>query len=542
MNWEERPYQQEAIAACDAAFAAGKTSVMLESPVGSGKTYMALETVRRLEARAGRTLRVAWVAPRRHLLQQVMEANRDLHRLLVRPVSLFEKTPPPADVVVLDEAHHEATQSCVLLYEKTRAPLALGLSATPLRTDRMKLSFQETVRTCGIGRLVREGWLSPVHSYLLPHWGPHIVAACWLAEPERWGKSLVFFSTVAECEEFRGALAEGGVRCEVVTGESDKDAQLARFLSGETRVVANVSVLTEGFDQPDVQSVFARDASRVPTMQMCGRGLRTAPGKDHCNIVQGSGTPYLFERVAPPRQSFRFHEGRWLALQDKTREIEATLARSLELLEAREARAKARRPGMAGSGRARGSAQAAPPPPPPPPPIDEATKRNYQAVYWLYELCNRFGWQGALPPAKLSLDCSARATDTAGWAKTENGHPRISLKVAAVAAHNTATLMTVLFHEMVHVWQFAQGRRGGHGADFLREMMRLGIDERGGRVHAWGPAYRAMETAERLHPEIAERFRAMVGNPPKGQKALEEAIFAECLAAKARAEAAGGAR
>ena len=222
MNWEERPYQQEAIAACDAAFAAGKTSVMLESPVGSGKTYMALETVRRLEAREGRTLRVAWVAPRRHLLQQVMEANRDLHRLLVRPVSLFEKTPPPADVVVLDEAHHEATQSCVLLYEKIRARLALGLSATPLRTDRMKLSFQETVRTCGIGRLVREGWLSPVQSYLLPHWGPRIVAACYLAEPERWGKSLAFFSTVAECGEFRDALAAGGVRCEVVMGESER--------------------------------------------------------------------------------------------------------------------------------------------------------------------------------------------------------------------------------------------------------------------------------------------------------------------------------
>lgn len=45
MNWEERPYQQEAIAACDAAFAAGKTSVMLESPVGSGKTPKGWEEI-----------------------------------------------------------------------------------------------------------------------------------------------------------------------------------------------------------------------------------------------------------------------------------------------------------------------------------------------------------------------------------------------------------------------------------------------------------------------------------------------------------------
>ena len=40
MNWEVREYQQEAIAECVAAFESGKRSVMLESPVGAGKTYV----------------------------------------------------------------------------------------------------------------------------------------------------------------------------------------------------------------------------------------------------------------------------------------------------------------------------------------------------------------------------------------------------------------------------------------------------------------------------------------------------------------------
>ena len=56
----------------------------------------------------GRSLRINWVAPRRHLLQQVMEANLGFYQEDIRPVSLFEKVPPPADFVVLDEAHHEA--------------------------------------------------------------------------------------------------------------------------------------------------------------------------------------------------------------------------------------------------------------------------------------------------------------------------------------------------------------------------------------------------------------------------------------------------
>ena len=132
MNWEVRQYQQEAVAACLAGFAGrGCTSVMLESPVGSGKTYMALEVIHALQERLGRRFKVNWVAPRHHLLQQVMEANRDLHRDVVRPVSLFERTPPEADFVVLDEAHHEATQTCILLYEKMKGDYVLGLSAMP---------------------------------------------------------------------------------------------------------------------------------------------------------------------------------------------------------------------------------------------------------------------------------------------------------------------------------------------------------------------------------------------------------------------------
>ena len=102
MNWEVRQYQQDAVAACLAGFAGrGCASVMLESPVGSGKTYMALETIHALQELMGRKLKVDWVAPRRHLLRQVMEANRDLHQDNIRPVSLFEKTPPEADLVVL---------------------------------------------------------------------------------------------------------------------------------------------------------------------------------------------------------------------------------------------------------------------------------------------------------------------------------------------------------------------------------------------------------------------------------------------------------
>ena len=539
MGWEIRQYQQEAIAACLAGFAErGTSSVMLESPVGSGKTYMALETIHALQGVMGHPLKVNWVAPRRHLLRQVMEANRELHQDNIRPVSLFEKTPPEADLVVLDEAHHEATQSCVLLYEKMKCERVLGLSATPLRTDRMKLSFQETVTTCSIDRLIREGYLSPFHSYLLPHYGPQIVGECYLNSPEKWGKSLAFFPTVLECSQFKKVLADGGVRCEVVTSESDKDRQLEEFVAGRVKVIANVSMLTEGFDQPDVQTIFTRDASRLPTIQMCGRGLRKMEGKTHCNIVQSAKTSYLFERVTPAQRGFRLMNGQWMALQDGTEMIEKTLKLSLALLERRE-RMRADRKERKRSRNHQNSDFA------PPrsseamsfggrydlPPFYREFEDVYRQLYEIYGICNYYGWGGALPPVALIVNRSTRPTRVAGFAQLQatsvNGQVfnAISITLNICARGQTASFMPILLHEMTHIWQFAQGRRGGHGKDFRNEMLRLGIDEAGQRERVGSPIDRISREVQMRYPGLAARLRECMASPHHSSKEMDFAFF-----------------
>ena len=551
MNWEERPYQREAIAACLAGFVERKNpSVMLESPVGSGKTYMALETIHALQEILGRKLKVDWVAPRRHLLQQVMEANMDLHRDMIRPVSLFEKLPPEADLVVLDEAHHEATQSCVLLYEKMKPEYVLGLSATPLRTDRMKLSFLETVTTCSIDRLIREGYLSPFHSYLLPHYGPQIVAECLLYSQRDWGKTLAFFPTVMECCQFQKILAEKGVPCEVVTADSDKDRQLEEFVAGKVKVIANVSMLTEGFDQPDVQTIFARDASRLPTIQMCGRGLRLADGKDHCNIVQSAKTSYLFEKVTPAKRRFRLMNGQWMALQDGTEAIEKMLKLSMALLERREASRAERRRQPFGSGRgartsgagatstthgAAANAREAGAGSVVMPQYYREFEDLYRQLYWCYDCCNYHGWNGALPPVALLLNRSTRPTHIAGYAQPHamavNGTPyhAISLTLDIVGKANAASVIPVLLHEMTHIWQFWKGRRGGHGKDFRNEMLRLGIDEAGQRVQNGGTLDRIGQEVEARYPGLAARMRECLRSPLRSSKQLDFAFFRKML-------------
>ena len=495
MNYEYRQYQEDAVNDCLRCFEEQKNkSVMLESPVGSGKTLMALQVIHRLQEHLGHPLKVNWVAPRRHLLQQVMEANMGLYQENIRPVSLFERFPPPADFVVLDEAHHEATQSCVLLYEKMHNTWTLGLSATPLRTDRMKLSFQDTVNTCSIGRLIRDGYLSPFHSYLLPQYDVSTVADAYLACPDRWGKSLVFFHTIRECFEFQEHLLNAHIPCEVVTADSDKDRQLELFVGGQCKVIANVSMLTEGFDQPDVHTIFARDASRLPTIQMCGRGLRRAPGKEQCAIVQSGNSPYLFEKVAPAANAFRMTNGRWLALKDGTEEINATLARSLELLSWRDEK------------RAKDAAQKK---------VAAIVQSEYyqtfgfvyRELYRIWTLVNQLCWEGQLAPCVFSvnrseLGISELMMSSAGRATLNDiSCPGVTLNLQNCASASTEEIAMGILHESIHVFQRQQGRHASHAADFFREANRIGLTENG--TAAGSQAEKFIKEAVRQFPGLA---------------------------------------
>jgi superfamily II DNA or RNA helicase len=109
-------------------------------------------------------------------------------------------------------------------------------------------------------------------------------------------------------------LASQGVVCDVVTGTSDREQQIERFKSGQVPVLINCMVLSEGFDCPDLQTVFCRDSAKGPTMQMCGRAFRKHPDAPVKNIVQSKLTKWPFTKVALARQQFLWQEDEWRSL------------------------------------------------------------------------------------------------------------------------------------------------------------------------------------------------------------------------------------
>ena len=119
-------------------------SVMVESPTGSGKTVMGLLLARWAQETLG--MRVVWTAMRRNLLAQVERENRDRgFGVELRTVSMFDRHPPPGDLLIVDEAQHDATRSMASLHAAVGSSKVLGLSATPWRADRLGLCFERSV-------------------------------------------------------------------------------------------------------------------------------------------------------------------------------------------------------------------------------------------------------------------------------------------------------------------------------------------------------------------------------------------------------------
>jgi superfamily II DNA/RNA helicase len=79
-----------------------------------------------------------------------------------------------------------------------------------------------------------------------------------------------------------------GVSAEKIDGKTKNRGEiLKRFADGEIQVLTNYGVLTEGFDDPTVECILMARPTTSPLVytQCIGRGLRTAPDKNACVVI-----------------------------------------------------------------------------------------------------------------------------------------------------------------------------------------------------------------------------------------------------------------
>ena len=125
-------------------------------------------------------------------------------------------------------------------------------------------------------------------------------------------------------------------------------------------------------------------------------------------------------------------------------------------------------------------------------------------MYESYDIMNRICWQGFLPKSQLKI--SRRLSPrTIAYAQNRGGRDyRIVFNAQCLLVMNDLNFLEVLAHEMIHLWQYARGSRGGHGRDFKSEQIRLGLIQ--GRVIAPGSPMGYvlfMHGLKNLHPAQA---------------------------------------
>lgn len=111
------------------------------------------------------------------------------------------------------------------------------------------------------------------------------------ADRKKW---LVFCSGVKHATNVRDELRKRGITSEMITGETPKLERAAiveRFKRGEIRALTNVNVLTTGFNVPDIDAIIVLRPTKSTGLhvQMLGRGMRMAPGKENCLVADFAG-------------------------------------------------------------------------------------------------------------------------------------------------------------------------------------------------------------------------------------------------------------
>lgn len=249
-------------------------------------------------------------------------------------------------LIIIDECHRvsddkDSQYLKVIEHVGKRNPQlkVLGLTATPYRLDtgwiyqrhyhgyvraEQTAPFVHCIYELPLRQLIKRGFLTP----------PQLVDAPaaryqWEGVPERYTEAdldaylatcprvteavcrhiieladsrqgvMIFAASVAHALEISSYLP--AAQTALITGATalvERDKLIHDFKQKQLKYLVNVAVLTTGFDAPHVDfiAILRRTESVSLYQQIVGRGLRLAPGKEDCLVVDYAGNGFdLFQ-------------------------------------------------------------------------------------------------------------------------------------------------------------------------------------------------------------------------------------------------------
>ena len=343
-------YQEDMVKRVQEAFR-HHDSVMVQMPTGTGKTYL-------LAALVGLFLKEeVWVvAHRRELVSQIKDTLEKFFSSLkstsIKVISIqwlsrhYGEMEEKPGLIVIDEAHHALAETYAEVMNAYPKAKKLGLTATPYRLNGKGFTdlFDTLLCSWSMERFIVEGRLSLYDYYSIK---PDSAAQLLIDSLQKRGadgdyqqkelnevmdvkpslkrlcltikeyvpgkKGIVYAISIQHAEHIAEYYRENGIKAVAISSKTplaERQELIERFkassllsslnsTSDEIEVLVSVDLFSEGFDCPDVEFIqLARPTlSLAKYMQMVGRGLRVAAGKDYCVILDNVG---LYKRFGLP--------------------------------------------------------------------------------------------------------------------------------------------------------------------------------------------------------------------------------------------------
>ena len=343
-------YQEDMVKRVQEAFR-HHDSVMVQMPTGTGKTYL-------LAALVGLFLKEeVWVvAHRRELVSQIKDTLEKFFSSLkstsIKVISIqwlsrhYGEMEEKPGLIVIDEAHHALAETYAEVMNAYPKAKKLGLTATPYRLNGKGFTdlFDTLLCSWSMERFIAEGRLSLYDYYSIK---PDSAAQLQIDSLQKRGadgdyqqkelnevmdvkpslkrlcltikeyvpgkKGIVYAISIQHAEHIAEYYRENGIKAVAISSKTplaERQELIERFkvssllsslnsTSDEIEVLVSVDLFSEGFDCPDVEFIqLARPTlSLAKYMQMVGRGLRVAEGKDYCVILDNVG---LYKRFGLP--------------------------------------------------------------------------------------------------------------------------------------------------------------------------------------------------------------------------------------------------
>ena len=346
-------YQEDMVKRVQEAFR-HHDSVMVQMPTGTGKTMVLANIVFSFLEMGNHPIWI--VAHRRELVSQIKDTLEKFFSSLkstsIKVISIqwlsrhYGEMEEKPGLIVIDEAHHALAETYAEVMNAYPKAKKLGLTATPYRLNGKGFTdlFDTLLCSWSMERFIAEGRLSLYDYYSIK---PDSAAQLQIDSLQKRGadgdyqqkelnevmdvkpslerlcltikeyvpgkKGIVYAISIQHAEHIAEFYRENGIKAVAISSKTPSSLRkelIERFKSSsllsslnstsdEIEVLVSVDLFSEGFDCPDVEFIqLARPTlSLAKYMQMVGRGLRVAEGKEYCVILDNVG---LYKRFGLP--------------------------------------------------------------------------------------------------------------------------------------------------------------------------------------------------------------------------------------------------